>query len=116
MTLDPRTTRGTGGSTDSDPPRCPLCDRLIPPSEASRHHLIPKLKGGARGPTVKLHRICHGKIHSVLSEAELARDFSSIDALRDHPEIARFVHWVRKRPPDYRSSNRKPSRSKRNRP
>lgn len=91
-------------------PRCPLCERPIPPAEASRHHLIPKLKGGARGPTVVLHRVCHGKIHTVLSEAELARRYSTIDLLRSHEEIAKFIRWIRKRPPDYRSSNRKPRR------
>lgn len=92
---------------------CPLCERPIPDSEISRHHLIPKLKGGARGPVALLHRICHGKIHSVFSEAELARSYSTISALREHAEIAKFVRWVRKRPPDYRSSNRRQRKARR---
>ena len=85
---------------------CPLCGRPIPPELESRHHLIPKLKGGKHGPIAILHQICHGKIHSVFTEAELARDYATIERLRDHPEIARFIGWVVKRPPDYRSSNR----------
>ena len=100
-------------TTASRQPTCPLCDRPIPASEVSRHHLIPKLKGGARGPTALLHRVCHGKIHSVLSEAELARSYSTVEALREHPEIAKFLRWVRRRPPDYRSSSRKPNRGRR---
>ena len=102
-------TEGPVAGDELDPlgTRCPLCDRPIPDSEISRHHLIPKLKGGARGPTAILHRICHGKIHSVFSEAELARSYSTIAAIREHPEIAKFVRWVKKRPPDYRSSNRR---------
>ncbi|MEM6703179.1 MAG: HNH endonuclease [Acidobacteriota bacterium] len=87
---------------------CPLCNRPIPRGAGTKHHLVPKLKGGKRGPTVLLHAICHGKIHSVLTEAELARSYATIEALRGHPEIARFVRWVAKRPPGYRSSNRKP--------
>ena len=85
-------------------PICPLCHRPIPAAvKQSRHHLIPKLKGGKGGPTVLLHHICHREIHASLSEAELARDFSSIDALRAHPRLAKFIAWVRKRPPEFHS-------------
>lgn len=92
--------------SSSDWLRCPLCGREIPPAFESRHHLIPKLKGGKHGPIVVLHEICHGKIHSVFTEAELARDYHSIELLLAHPEMAKFVRWVSKRPPSYRSSNR----------
>jgi 5-methylcytosine-specific restriction protein A len=84
---------------------CPLCQREIPPRLESKHHLTPKLKGGAQGPIAILHTICHGKIHSVLTEVELARHYDSIDKLLQHEAIAEFVTWVRKRPIDYRSSN-----------
>ncbi|RMD47962.1 MAG: HNH endonuclease, partial [Alphaproteobacteria bacterium] len=31
----------------SEPPICPLCGRPIPPDvPQSRHHLVPRLKGG----------------------------------------------------------------------
>lgn len=82
---------------------CPLCGRPIPPHLESRHHLIPKLKGGKHGPIAILHSICHGKIHSVFTEAELARGYDNIDRLLEHEEIAHFVRWVRKRPPEFRS-------------
>jgi len=38
-----------------------------------------------------------------LTEAELARDFASPEALRSHLRLARFVDWVRKRPPHFLS-------------
>ena len=83
-------------------PICPLCTRpILDGARASVHHLIPKLKGGRNGPVVRLHQICHTAIHASLSEAELARDYASIEALRSHPRIARFVEWVRRRPPDF---------------
>ncbi len=90
---------------DTDAPAiCPLCDRPIPRDvPQSLHHLIPKLKGGKGGPTVLLHHICHREIHAALSEAELARDYATIDALRSHPRLARFIAWVRKRPPGFSS-------------
>ena len=54
-------------------PVCALCGRPVPPDvPQSRHHLVPKLKGGKNGETVLLHHICHKEIHASLSEAELA--------------------------------------------
>ncbi len=85
-------------------PICPLCLRPIPPGvPQSLHHLVPKLKGGKGGPVVLLHAICHREIHASLSEADLARAYSTVAALRVHPRIARFVAWVAKRPPGFNS-------------
>lgn len=85
-------------------PICPLCLRAIPRSvPQSLHHLIPKLKGGKGGETVLLHHICHKEIHATLTEAELARDFSTPEALRAHPRLAKFAAWVAKRPPEFLS-------------
>lgn len=85
-------------------PICPLCDRPIPGHvRQSLHHLIPKLKGGKRGPTVLLHHICHREIHARLSEADLARSYATIEALRSEPRLARFIAWIRKRPPEFHS-------------
>ena len=91
--------------TDPDTnPICPLCARPIPEdAPQSLHHLIPKLKGGTGGPTVLLHHICHREIHASLSEAELARNYSTIAALQQHPRLAKFINWVQKRPPDFSS-------------
>ncbi|MCL6284649.1 HNH endonuclease [Ruegeria sp. 2012CJ41-6] len=84
-------------------PVCPLCNRPIPSGSGSLHHLIPKLKGGKGGPTVLLHDICHREIHATLSEAELARSFDTIASLRTHPRLAKFIAWIAKRPPGFRS-------------
>jgi hypothetical protein len=64
---------------------------------------VPKLKGGKGGAAVLLHQICHNEIHATLTEAERARDFSTIPALRAHPRLAKFIAWVAKRPPDFHS-------------
>lgn len=81
---------------------CPLCHRVIPPhARQSRHHLIPQLRGGKGGETVLLHQICHNEIHSVLTETELARAFNTIEALRAHPQLARFIKWIAKRDPAF---------------
>ena len=96
-----------------DHPVCPLCERPIPPeARSSLHHLVPKLKGGKGGPVVLLHQICHNEIHATLTEAELARDFATIDALRAHPRLAKFIAWIRKRPPAFHSKTPGPRRRK----
>jgi hypothetical protein len=87
-----------------DHPRCALCGRPVPPDvPQSRHHLIPRLKGGKGGETVLLHHICHKEIHATLTEAELARSFATVEALRAHPRLARFIGWVARRPPGFLS-------------
>ncbi len=89
---------------DAAHPTCPLCGRPIPPGvPQSWHHLTPKLRGGKGGPVVLLHHICHKEIHATLSEAELARSFNTVEALRAHPRLARFADWVARRPPDFLS-------------
>ncbi|MBV1776140.1 HNH endonuclease [Burkholderiaceae bacterium DAT-1] len=78
---------------------CPLCGREIPASQRDEHHLVPRLKGGK--VTTALHRICHKQIHARFTEAELARQYNSVEALLAHPDIQTFVAWVAKKPPEF---------------
>jgi hypothetical protein len=105
---------GDAGEGDgAGDPVCPLCERPIPPeARQSLHHLVPKLKGGAGGPVVRLHQICHNEIHATLTEAELARDYNTVAALRAHPRLAGFIRWVRKRPPGFHSKTPGPRRKR----
>ena len=91
------------------PAYCPLCGRLLEPGgSVDEHHLVPRSQGGKTKTTV--HRICHRKIHATLSERELARDFSTWQALLAHPEIAAFVAWVAGKPPGFYDNSRRPAR------
>ena len=47
-----------------------------------------------------VHPICHKAIHLHFTNAELARMGEDQDAIRAHPEIAKFVNWVSSKPPD----------------
>ncbi|MFT4546064.1 MAG: 5-methylcytosine-specific restriction protein A [Verrucomicrobiales bacterium] len=92
---------------------CPLCQREIPEDLESRHHLVPKLRGGTHGSTAILHQACHSKIHAVFTETELARNFDTIEKLLANEEIQTFVCWIQKRPIDFTDGTKSRRRQKR---
>ena len=97
----------TADAPEQEEARCALCGRVIPPgARSSLHHLVPKLKGGAHLGTVRLHQVCHSAIHARYTEAEIARRLPNPAALRDDPELARFVDWVRTKPDDFHAPTR----------
>lgn len=89
-------------------PVCPLCGREVPVAQQDAHHLVPRSQGGRE--TVILHRICHRQIHALFTETELAREYASVEALLGHPAMARFVAWVRTKPPGFMERTRKSQR------
>jgi hypothetical protein len=89
---------------------CPLCDRHIPPAQRDAHHLVPKSHRGTE--TVILHRICHRQIHALFTETELARRFNTIDELKNHEEMLRFIQWVKQKPDEFFERSRKSHRLK----
>lgn len=85
--------------------RCELCGREKP---LSFHHLIPKAVHGRkrfqrkhtkpemRSRGIMICSLCHSGIHDLLSEKELAENFTTREALLQHPGIAKHVAWVKK--------------------
>ena len=89
-------------SNDSSaaPGRCPICNRpLVDGPSVDRHHWIPLSHGGRDAAT--LHRICHRMIHRLFTETDLARTYTSAEAILAHPDMQRFVAWVRRQPAEY---------------
>ena len=79
---------------------CPICGRaLVKGASVEYHHLRPKSKGGRK--TLPLHAVCHRMLHKTFSENTLAEHEDNIQALCAHPEIAKFVQWVMKKPPEF---------------
>jgi hypothetical protein len=66
---------------------------------------VPKSRGGRE--TVPVHPICHRTIHAILSNKELERDFCSAEALRAHPDLAKFIGWVSGKDPDFHAPTRR---------
>lgn len=76
---------------------CPLCNRELGDVNIDEHHLIPKTFKGKE--TITLHKICHRKIHATFTERELAKRYSTIESIVQHPEIQKFIVWVQKKEP-----------------
>lgn len=90
---------------------CPICLRSMDNAKrVSKHHLIPKSKGGTHQGTVLLHNICHQKIHSVFTEKELKTEYHTVEKLREHPEMKKFIKWVAKKEVDFYDSNKRMKR------
>ncbi len=83
---------------------CFLCARPLG-ARVQWHHAVPKSRGGRE--TVPVHPICHRTIHATLSNKELERGYSTAEALRAHPEIAKFVSWVAGKDPDFNAPTRR---------
>ena len=86
---------------------CHICGRELGSKNISKHHLIPKSKGGRDGETIMIHNICHQKIHSVFTEKELAENYNTVEKLRASEEISKFVKWVLKKDPSFYQRNRR---------
>ena len=72
---------------------------MIPGPSVNEHHLVPRTYKGTE--TVRMHRVCHGKIHAVFSEKDPRDYYHTVARLRAHPEIQKFIRWVRKKHPEF---------------
>lgn len=75
--------------------------------DMSDHHLVPQTRHKnkrvkrefdkvERNKKIEVCQPCHSKIHSVFTEKELERDYNTLEKLQVHPEIAKFIVWIRK--------------------
>lgn len=83
---------------------CAICHReLIAGPSVNAHHLVPKTYKGTE--TIHIHTICHSKIHSLFTEQELYQHYHTVERLRAHPEMEKFIRWVSKKEAEFRSRN-----------
>ncbi|MEL6349954.1 MAG: hypothetical protein AAFV53_43025 [Myxococcota bacterium] len=86
------------------PQGCELCGRK---RRLTFHHLIPvKLHANRwfrkrfsrdemkhRG--AMLCRDCHNAVHRFIDHKSLGREWNTVERLKTHPELSRFIDWVR---------------------
>lgn len=86
---------------------CELCGRSM---SLTRHHLIPQSRhnksrtrrkfsrDAMKSDIAMICRPCHSQIHRVFSNHELADYYHTIERIREHSEMQKFIAWVKKRP------------------
>ena len=78
-------------------PRCEVCLHEYERRELTRHHVVPKSRGGTE--TVLLCRPCHKQVHALFTEKELEREYGTVDALLSADEMQPWLQFIRKRKP-----------------
>ncbi len=90
----------------TEPIPCGLCGRGFPRPELTRHHCLPREKGGTSDDIELLCRQCHGMVHATYTNETLAAVYPTLADLRRAPELAGYVRWVRKLPQGRRKKNK----------
>src|SRR3954452_6383480 len=88
-----------------EPRPCSLCGRPFPRRQLTKHHCLPRQKGGTQEDVELLCGQCHGMVHATYTNETLAALYPTIDRLRRAPELVSFLRWVRKQPPSRRKRN-----------
>ena len=89
---------------------CPICDRPYG-GEMQEHHLKPVTfktrtkEVHDRDNKVTIHKMCHQKIHATFPEYELLNYYHTVERIREHPEIQKFIKWISKKDPDFYDKN-----------
>jgi hypothetical protein len=84
---------------------CGLCGRAFDRPGLTRHHCLPRQKGGTSEDVELLCSQCHSMVHATYTNRTLASSYSSLAELRQAPELEKYLRWVRKQPSTRRTRN-----------
>lgn len=90
---------------------CGLCGRGFDAGRLTKHHCLPKSKGGTADDVEMICSQCHGMVHATFTNATLAAVYPTLSELRRAPALAGFLKWVRKIPATQKKKN-KPRRNR----
>lgn len=76
---------------------CELCERSV--EILTRHHLIPKQKGGRKRETILVCLSCKDSIH-IIPNKDLAEYYNTLEMLRTAPELETYMRWIKKQKRD----------------
>ena len=92
-------------SRESTPLPCGLCGRSFDRDRLTKHHCLPRSKGGTSEDVELICSQCHSMIHTTYTNKTLSAIYATLDELRRAPELAPFIRWVRKQPATRRTRN-----------
>jgi hypothetical protein len=85
---------------------CGLCGRVFTRDQLTKHHCLPRAKGGTVEDVELLCSQCHGMVHATYTNGTLAGEYPTLAELRQAPELQPYIRWVRKQPPSRRTRNK----------
>jgi hypothetical protein len=91
--------------SETTPIPCGLCGRAFERPGLTKHHCLPKEKGGTQEDVELLCGQCHSMVHATYTNHTLAAVYPTLAELRRAPELAGYVRWVRKQPATRRTRN-----------
>jgi len=76
-------------------PLCSLCGRkLLHKNLIEKHHSTPVAKGGKSVDIVCID--CGDQIHMLFTNNELRDSYNTIEKLQAHPNVQKWIRWIRK--------------------
>lgn len=77
---------------------CDLCDRKV--EALTRHHLIPKSRGGSKGDIILVCHSCKDMIHKLIPNKELEREYNTVSKIKEHSKVKTYLKWIKKQKKD----------------
>lgn len=84
---------------------CGLCLRGFERNRLTRHHCLPKSRGGTAADIELLCGQCHSMVHATYTNRTLEALYPTLRKLADAPELEGYLRWVRKQPATRRTRN-----------
>ncbi|MGL4550098.1 MAG: HNH endonuclease [Gemmataceae bacterium] len=84
---------------------CGLCERGFTRRSLTKHHCLPKSKGGTSEDVELICPQCHSMVHATFTNATLEAMYPTLPKLAEAPELEPFLRWVRKQPATRRTRN-----------
>lgn len=75
---------------------CALCDRDTPDQYVEKHHLTPKSRKGKECALFCCD--CGDQVHKLFNNKELHLEYNTIEKLKSHESVRKWIKWVRNRP------------------
>lgn len=75
------------------------------------HHLLPVTfrtrtkEVHEKDNRVRIHKMCHQKIHATFSEHELYSYYHTPERILEHDEMKKFAKWISKKSPEFYDKN-----------
>jgi hypothetical protein len=73
---------------------CELCKREV--GILTRHHLVPKSRGGRGGNVIMLCVSCKDQIHRLFTNKELERVYNTLEKILGDERVKNYIRWIRK--------------------